>query len=541
MRSVLTSACRVIIVLALAATGLVATSEMAAAVSTGCASMNGAAVDGTYNNGTASGDFEAGEVLTFEVTDSLGLVAGLVAVNDDLSGQGGYLPTTVAVTAPGTMVYAVTTSAHYSLAWNVPAALLIDPTWSVSCNADSDVDGISDGQDNCPQVANPDQADADDDGRGDACDGVNDDLDSDGVPNDEDNCRTASNPEQTDGDGDGIGDVCDPVNDDVDGDGVFNEDDNCVNVANPDQADGDGDGTGDECDGINDDVDHDGVFNENDNCPNVANPSQADIDGDGLGNACDPVNNNDVDADGVPNGADNCPEASNSNQANSDADGWGNACDPDDDGDGVPDATDACPSVFGTRSDGCSNTAPLVRIDAPKSPAVLDPKVISVITATATDDVSVASVIFAVGTRVVCVDKVAPYACNYKPLETEVGSRLVRVTARDNAGVQAQATRTVTISRFKPRVTVAVAKVAGKKPRIRAVGTLVLPVGTTARNACRGTVTVTFKSGSTTKVAKAALKPSGTRCGFATAPQAKPKKRTKVSAKFGGNHILSPL
>ena len=47
--------------------------------------------------------------------------------------------------------------------------------------------------DNCPQVENPDQADTDGDGRGDACD----------------NCRVIANPEQLDSDGDKLGDACD--------------------------------------------------------------------------------------------------------------------------------------------------------------------------------------------------------------------------------------------------------------------------------------------------------------------------------------------
>ncbi len=60
--------------------------------------------------------------------------------------------------------------------------------------ADSDADGAFDAYDNCPRVANPDQADGDGDGVGDACD----------------NCPGAANPDQEDSDGDGTGDVCDP-------------------------------------------------------------------------------------------------------------------------------------------------------------------------------------------------------------------------------------------------------------------------------------------------------------------------------------------
>ncbi|TLM64757.1 MAG: DUF1566 domain-containing protein, partial [Deltaproteobacteria bacterium] len=109
---------------------------------------------------------------------------------------------------------------------------------------DNDGDGVNNGNDNCPDNANPDQANIDGDYWGDACDN---DLDNDGIENGDDNCPTVSNPNQADFDGDGSGDPCDK---DWDYDGVLNVEDNCSFVANPEQTDADGDGFGDACDAI---------------------------------------------------------------------------------------------------------------------------------------------------------------------------------------------------------------------------------------------------------------------------------------------------
>ncbi|WP_294089584.1 PHB depolymerase family esterase [Pseudoalteromonas sp.] len=80
-------------------------------------------------------------------------------------------------------------------------------------NNDADNDGVLDGIDNCPNVANADQADNDNDGIGNVCDSTPDgetsDSDSDGVSDSLDNCPLVANSEQLDSDADGVGDACD--------------------------------------------------------------------------------------------------------------------------------------------------------------------------------------------------------------------------------------------------------------------------------------------------------------------------------------------
>ena len=74
----------------------------------------------------------------------------------------------------------------------------------VAVQPDPDGDDVFAPLDNCPAVANAQQLDPNQNGKGQACD----DLDRDGVEDGTDNCRQVANTDQADADGDGRGDAC---------------------------------------------------------------------------------------------------------------------------------------------------------------------------------------------------------------------------------------------------------------------------------------------------------------------------------------------
>jgi hypothetical protein len=187
--------------------------------------------------------------------------------------------------------------------------------------------------------------------------------------------------------------------------------------------------------------------------------------------------------------------------------------------------------------------APTVSWASPKENGTVSPARRNTFQVNATAGTNpITRVVFYAGERTLCIVTTAPYTCAYAAKDADVGRDTLIAIATDSIGVTATTTRTINVSRFKPRLT------AGTKPKhikhapgvFTTTGRLRLPSGVTTRRGCTGKVSVTFRIGHT-KVGTVSAK-LGSRCTFssrATVAAGRGRKTLQVSVAFAGNSVLT--
>ncbi|MDA0164189.1 Ig-like domain-containing protein [Solirubrobacter ginsenosidimutans] len=173
--------------------------------------------------------------------------------------------------------------------------------------------------------------------------------------------------------------------------------------------------------------------------------------------------------------------------------------------------------------DGSDDHPPTVAWAAPAAGARLPANPANTLQAFAEDDRGVALVRFLDDDRVVCEDASAPYTCDYRARGGDVGRNTLTAVAVDTAGQTTSMQRAVVVSRFRPRVTLAV-------KRFVASGRVVRPAALTS--ACSGTVAVTVRWGRrrATRHAKVTRK-----CAYRVTL---PRRRGKVTSRYGGSALM---
>jgi len=246
--------------------------------------------------------------------------------------QGSQIPLGMTLTSAGVLSGTPTASGTYTPLFRVTDNVRRydqDPFTLVVSGSDNDGDGVPNGSDNCPNVANPTQGNADGDATGDACDTCTD-TDADGFGNPGfaantcplDGCPNDPLKSTPGACGCGVSDA------DSDGDGAANCIDGCPSDPSKIAPGVCGCGIPDT------DSDGDGTPNCNDGCP--LDPLKITPGVCGCG-----VPNTDSDGDGTPNCNDGCP--SDPLKTAPGICGCG-VPDTDSDGDGTANCNDACPN-----------------------------------------------------------------------------------------------------------------------------------------------------------------------------------------------------
>jgi hypothetical protein len=135
---------------------------------------------------------------------------------------------------------------------------------------------------------------------------------------------------------------------------------------------------------------------------------------------------------------------------------------------------------------------------------------------------------------------VAPFSCTIKATGADVGRQALRAVVTDARGSTAEAYRSVRVAKFRPKVSLRVAKKAVRGERVRRTitGRVRLPHGVTKRQGCSGSVALVVTRGHRSLLDQQ-LKLTR-KCTFKRSVTAAQRKQSfSASARFAGNAVLS--
>lgn len=214
------------------------------------------------------------------------------------------------------------------------------------------------------------------------------------------------------------------------------------------------------------------------------------------------------------------------------------------------DKVEECETVqradVGNANDVPEDRSPTVVLTGPAPSALLRTNGPTVLTADASDDKGIATVLFLDDDRIVCADTAAPYTCDYQPRGEDVGRNTLVAVAVDTAQQTASTTRAFSVDRFTVAgITGAVTPARDlRAPFVfRTAGRLRLPPFVTAALGCAdGQVSIQVKAGSKTiSTRRADLRRD---CSFSSTVRFADRSRftrngrLRFTLRFTGNEVL---
>jgi hypothetical protein len=162
-----------------------------------------------------------------------------------------------------------------------------------------------------------------------------------------------------------------------------------------------------------------------------------------------------------------------------------------------------------------------------------------------TAEAGVKEVAVFLGTRRVCALTAGPWTCKVVPTGADVGRQAIRGVVTDAAGQTAEASRTVTVAKFKPRglsLRIASRNVKGGAVRKTLTGAVLRPAGVTAAQGCRGGAVTIIVKRAGRSVSNSQVKLSSS-CAYSKRVTAKRvgrgSKAFTYSVRFSGTAVLS--